>query len=337
MVSGLAELGEYVQQNLKAKRFPLRHPDDIFATFKRYSISAPKSEKQYENCIKNINWLRSNPEKVKLLEQRSAERRASRSPSYRGRGSPPYSPIYRGRGSPPHRGRGSFNYRGRGSHSWRGRGSQPNRVGGSPRGRGSPTYRGRSALGHRSRGRGGQGRYGGTYRGRGDGLRAFNLSPSSIPEHEQRGRGGKFFRSRGRGSRAKGQSRSAARWSNIEKKITLLEQRMSALYRKKGLTLPNGSMSFQQFLNLTSPKKPLSIKDCYKVLDVAVKKLKKVDKIVTEEFTNLGLSRKKPPVKKELTEVEVHKVQLRAYKRITAVVKQAIKLGIHVGHSSKAL
>jgi len=337
MVLGLAELGEYVQQNLKAKHFPPRHPDDIFATFKRYSVSAPKSEKQYENCIKNIKWLRSNPQKVKLLEQRSAERRASRSPSRRGRGSPTYSPIYRGRGSPPYRGRGSFNYRGRGSHSWRGRGSHPNIVGGSPRGRGSPTYRGRGALGHRSRGRGGQGRYGVTYRGRGDGMRAFNLSPSNQREYEQRGRGNKFFRSRGRGSRAKGQSRSAARWGNIEKKIALLEQRVGALYKKKGLTLPDGGMSFQQFLNLTSPKKGLSIKDCNQVLDSAERKLKKVDSIVAEEFTNLGLSRKKYPVNKELTEVEVQKVQLRAYKRIMAVVKQAIKLGIHVGHNTKAL
>jgi len=337
MASGLAELGEYVQQNLKAKHFPQRHPDDIFATFKRYNISAPKSERQYENCLKNINWLRSNPEKVKLLEQRSTERRSSRSPSYRGRGSPPYSPVYRGRGSPQHRGRGSLSFRGRGSPPYRGRGSPPNRVGGSPRGRGSPSYRGRGALGHRSRGRGGRGRYGGAYRGRGDGLRGFNLPPSSQSELQQRGRGGKFSRSRGRGSRAKGQSRSAARWSNIEKKITILEQKMGELYRLKGLALPDGSMSFQQFLHLTSPKKGLSIKDCHKVLDSAVGKLKKVDKIVADEFTNLGLSRKKHQTKKELTQAEVQKVQLRAHKRVMAVVAQAVKLGILVGHASKAL
>jgi len=63
--------------------------------------------------------------------------------------------------------------------------------------------------------------------------------------------------------------------------------------------------------------------------------LKKVDKVVADEFGNLGLSRKKNQTK-ELSPAEVYAIQARAHERVMAVVTQAIRLGVHVG-PAKAL
>jgi len=300
MVVGLAELSDYVRRNLEAKNFPQRHPENIFATFKKYSISAPKPfEKHYENCIKNLNWLRNNPEKVRFLEQKAADRRANR---YRGRDSPPY----RGRGSPNYRGRGSPSTKGRGSPTWKGRGS-PTR--GSPNRWSSPSHRGRGSPTYKGRGRG-RGRYSGTYRGRGrgDSLNSFSLPPSHL-YHQQRGRGGAYHRSRSRGRRAPGQSRSDERWSTIEKKISNLEMVMSELFRKEGLPLPvvpremGAGMSFKEFVDLSSGKNGVSINN-------------------SQEQHLLTLQK-------------VSAVQLRVYNRVKEVMGRAAEIGVLNGAKLK--
>lgn len=112
---------------------------------------------------------------------------------------------------------------------------------------------------------------------------------------------------------------------------------MSEIYRKEGLPTPDGSMSFQQFINLTSPTKGISLKDCRKALDSVVGKLKKVDHHISAEFTNLGLSRRKHQKMKKLTQAEVHAALTRAHKRVKAVMSQAAKLGYPVRPSVKAL
>jgi len=149
MTSSLEELRDYVQQNLESKTFPVRHPDQLFAAFRKYRVSLPKPvEVQWENCKQNINYLINTPEKVKILEQKALQFSPRKSP-YKGRGRG--SSRYRGRGSPSYRGRGSPSRRGRGGSS-RGRGNSNGEIDGFtlPRGRSSYSRRGR---GRQRRGR----------------------------------------------------------------------------------------------------------------------------------------------------------------------------------------
>jgi len=319
MTVTLAELEDYVRQNFEANTYPHRHPDHIFGTFRKYHISLPKqSAKQYENCLKNINWLIDHPQKMMLLEQR-AEQRGSpiRSPSYRGLRSPSYrgprSPSYRGIGSPPFRGLGSPSYRGMGS---------PYDSPLSPifRGRGSPTRRGRM-----------KGRFRGWYRGRGRGYEfipgTFELPPPFQAYHQPRGRGGAYKRAR-RGRRGKRNNFNEYRWSGIERKLARLERRMDELCGNQGAKQTSSDKSGN-----------ISSEECERAINIAMSKLERIDQAVATDYKSIGLPRQKSEQKllKLLTIDDVVAAQEKAFNRVAAVVAQAKEQGVFVRQDEKVV